>query len=119
VKAPPEVVEAAKREVRALLAKIFLLDLIPAAELIRSDPPSPEAIAMLAFEAHDLFTREHQRWKARRRHKDSLAAHIAQLVDSGLRRYEDLTPAQRASLPAKKAVQDAISRAKLRHRKFA
>jgi hypothetical protein len=64
-KAPPELVAKVVAEAHELLRALYRLDLLPAAEYVRDHPPSPEAIAMLAFYAHKLFTLEEQRARAR------------------------------------------------------
>jgi len=50
-----QVVLKARKEAHALLKKLYPLDLLPAAEYIRNNPPSPEAIAMLGFHVHEVL----------------------------------------------------------------
>ncbi len=62
--ATPELAFKAKAEARALLKVIRSLNLEYAAEHVRQNPPSPEAIAMLGFYAYELFTSARAKWNA-------------------------------------------------------
>jgi len=65
-RATPEQAQQANEEALALFRALLPLNLPRAADVVRSAPPSPEAIAMLAFVAHDLMMRLGQRERAAR-----------------------------------------------------
>lgn len=52
---PKLIVRKARKEAHVLLRALYPLDLLPAAEYIRDNPPSPEAIAMLGFHVHEVL----------------------------------------------------------------
>ncbi|SPJ18705.1 hypothetical protein SBBP2_890022 [Burkholderiales bacterium] len=74
--APPERVRPARDEALALLKAIYPLNLSHAADLIRDNPPSPDAVAMLGFIAHAVFASARNRSNKGREHPQSLAAQI-------------------------------------------
>jgi len=82
--APPERVRPACDEALALLNAIYPLNLSRAADLIRDNPPSADAVAMLAFIAHDVLTRLTNQANARHEHPNSRAARIRDLGLEGL-----------------------------------
>jgi hypothetical protein len=64
-KATPEEAGKAFSEAHQLLVELLPLNLEKAAEYIRNNSPSAEAIAVLAFHAHDQLTRARNRYVAK------------------------------------------------------
>jgi hypothetical protein len=59
-KASPARAQKASAEAFELLRALFPFNLPRAAQYVRDNPPSPDAIATIAFLAYDVFTRERQ-----------------------------------------------------------
>jgi hypothetical protein len=57
---PPELGRKARAAASALLERLKPLNVPFAVESLRANPPEPEAVALLAVYAHDLWTREKQ-----------------------------------------------------------
>jgi hypothetical protein len=106
-KATPEEARKANAEAFALLAAIEPLNLPKAAERIRANPPSAEAVAMLA----SLYQRLLQRARASKPRAGSLRQ---ALRDAGVTRYTDVKTKAPELLKAytKRQLTEAIAKAK-------
>ncbi len=91
MKTPPKRVLKAKAEVRGLLDAIMLLDLPQAATHIRSHPLSADAIAILAFYAHELFTSGQNSYNASHPHPHQMREQVRRLKrEYGVRTFSEL-----------------------------
>jgi hypothetical protein len=90
-KTSPERVRKARAEARNLLKAIWPHDLPQAAKYIRSNPPSADAIAMLPFEADDLFVSARAKYNASRPHKSQMREEVRQIKKTyGVSTYSEL-----------------------------
>lgn len=115
--ATPEEAQQAKAEARTLLQEIAPLNLPRAAEHIRSNPPSAEAVAILGFIVHDVLKRREASQRAKMPRKGSLQWKIR---NAGVTRYVEMASKSPELLDAmakkypksfKRRLTDAISKA--------
>jgi hypothetical protein len=83
--ASPARARKAKAEAHKLLLALLELNLAPAAQYIRDNPPSADAIAMLAFYGHDVLTLARQRAIAKVPRKKRPNSLPQRLRDAGLK----------------------------------
>ena len=107
----PNHVMKARNEALDLYQALVPLDLLPAEAYLKDHPPSPGAIAFLAFLAQEIYVRSEASRRASHPRRNSLQA---QIRDGGFSSYKEV----REKAPhliddrGKKRVMDAISRVK-------
>jgi hypothetical protein len=85
-RASPARAQKANAEAFELLRVLLPFNLPRAAEYIRDNPPSPDAIVTIAFLAYDVLTRERERANARR----PRSGLRQQIRDAGIKRFAEV-----------------------------
>lgn len=109
--ATQEELRKADAEIRSLLSSIDHLNLPAAAEFIRNNPPSAEAIAWLPYRAHKLLTSRRASHSARQPRRSAI---VEQIRKAGVQRYSEAkekVPELFAKC-SRKQLTDAIAKAK-------